>query len=482
MIFYLDFCFIRKKLFFNRFTMALDLITTLRLRGRLQAGALLQALNVSRATLMRHSRAAGDQLVVRGNARRTTYAARRQLRGSTAPLPLYQVDEEGRIQEIARLHLTYPDGCAAEFLTPFDWPLDPEMLDGWFDGLPYPLADMRPQGFLGRNFAHQHAQLLQVPHDPNAWSDDHALHAMSLLGDDLLGNLIIGEPACRRWLERVQDARLGRGDSLVADAQLEAAYVALAEQAMGQGLAGSSAGGEFPKFGAARQFADGRVQHVLVKFSGTDTSPGTQRWADLLVCEHLASQVLPAHLGISAAQTRIHRFGGRTFLEVERFDRHGAWGRSGVASWAALNGELFGLAGASWPAVAQHLGARGWLTAEDAKRLTLLWHFGQLIGNTDMHDGNLSFQPTGHSNQTGLQLAPAYDMLPMLYAPVRGVELPLRTFEPPLPLPVEREPWQCSARAAAAFWELAAADQRISTEFRRNCADNARVLHRLMAD
>lgn len=81
----------------------------------------------------------------------------------------------GRVQEIARLDLTYPDGCAAEFLAEFDWPLDEDMQAGWFDGLPYPLNDMRPQGFLGRNFARHHAEMLQVPVDPTAWSDDHAL-------------------------------------------------------------------------------------------------------------------------------------------------------------------------------------------------------------------------------------------------------------------------------------------------------------------
>ncbi len=204
---------------------------------------------------------------------------------------------------------------------------------------------MRPQGFLGRNFARQHAEMLQIPADPTVWSDDHALHAMSLLGADLPGNLIVGEPACCQWLARLQDARLGRGDAPVPEHAVEQAYASLAETAMAQGVVGSSAGGEFPKFTAVRQFSDARVQHVLVKFSGSDDSAGTQRWADLLVCEHLASLALPAHLGIAAASSRIRCGGGRTFLEVERFDRHGLLGRSGVASWSSLNAALFGLAG-----------------------------------------------------------------------------------------------------------------------------------------
>lgn len=455
-----------------------DLVNLLRLRGRLQAGELLKALEVSRATLMRQVRAAGDNVIARGSARRTTYAARRALRGSKTALPLYRVDERGDIQEIARLDLTYPDGCAVEFRADFGWPLDEEMQAGWFDGLPYPLQDMRPQGFLGRNFARHHAALLQVPEDPTVWSDDHALHAMSLLGTDLLGDLILGEPACRQWLERVQAGRLGRDESLVGDAIVPQSYERLAASAMAQGLVGSSAGGEFPKFEAVRRNHDGRIQHMLVKFSGSDESAGTQRWADLLVCEHLAGQVLTTHLGVQAAASRIHRFGGRTFLEVERFDRHGLYGRSGVTSWASLNGALFGLAGAPWLEVARRLGSRAWLTADDVRCTALLWHFGQLIGNNDMHDGNLSFQPQSVDGRPGLRLAPAYDMLPMLYAPSRGVELPPREFRARLPLPAERELWAQAAKAAVEFWASAAADERISAGFRAVCADNAEVLGR----
>ena len=83
-------------------------------------------------------------------------------------------------------------------------------------------------------------------------------------------------------------------------------------------------------------------------------------------------------------------------------------------------------------------------TSETRDAITRLWHFCQLIGNTDMYDGNLSFVP----GEPGLRLAPVYDMLPMLYAPQRGVELPERQFAARLPLPSERELWHQAARAA----------------------------------
>jgi hypothetical protein len=209
--------------------------------------------------------------------------------------------------------------------------------------------------------------------------------------------------------------------------------------------------------------------HVLVKFSGNDASPGSQRWADLLVCEHLAHQTIFQALGIAASQSSICRGGGRTFLEVVRFDRHGEYGRSPVCSWLALNAALLGVPDPSWIAGASALLREKLITRETADDIARIWHFGQLIGNTDMHEGNLSFRP-------GLSLAPVYDMLPMMYAPVRGVELPDRQLSPQLPLPDESALWMQAAHAAIAFWDAAAADRRISPPFRSICKENAKLL------
>ncbi|MDP1532927.1 MAG: DNA-binding protein, partial [Rubrivivax sp.] len=90
------------------------------------------------------------------------------------------------------------------------------------------------------------------------------------------------------------------------------------------------------------------------------------------------------------------------------------------------------------------------------------------------------FQRHAPDGQAGLVLAPAYDMLPMLYAPARGVELPPRRFEPRLPLPAERGRWERAAEAAVAFWQAAASDERISADFRALCEANAAVLKKLL--
>lgn len=467
-----------------------DPVSVLRLRGPQSAGDLTRLLGVSRPTLMRAVRAAGDAVVTRGRARRTAYAARRGLRGSMAPLPLYRVGLGGEVQAFGQLHLTVPDGSAVDGVQAWPWPLEGAMLDGWFDGLPYPLQDLRPQGFLGRHFARHHAALLQVAEDPTRWSDDDALHALALLGADTPGDLVVGEVACALWLERLRQVRAGEAPPPLPDSRLEADYPRLAAEAMAAGLPASSAGGEFPKFTALRTSASGagdvpaadeaaEVRHVIVKFSGSDESPGTQRWADLLVCEQLAGEVLRQHLDVPAARSRIHRLGGRTFLEVERFDRHGRCGRSALVSWAAVDGAFFGRAGRPWTEAARQLSSRGWLGAADAQRLARLWHFGRLIGNSDMHDGNLSFQSAADGGPRSLRLAPAYDMLPMRWAPLRGGELPPARLDPSLPLPAEQPEWMAAAKAAGCFWDAAAADARISAGFRAVCAENALALRRL---
>jgi len=441
-------------------TTADELLQLLRTWHITPAGQLLERLGVSRATLMRAVRELGSQVVARGRARRTAYAARRALRGSLQALPLFRIDPQGQAHEVAKLYPLHPAGCVLDASEPSDWPLDDDMQDGWFGGLPYFLDDMRPQGFLGRHFARRYADLLQVSADPKVWSEDDTLHALNLLGSDMPGNCILGEPALRQWLAQSQQDMVA-----IQDAQIGPAYLLKADVAMRLGDVGSSAGGEFPKFTAFRDVA-GKPTHVLVKFSGSDEAPGTVRWSDLLVCEHLALCAVAEHLGLEAAVSRIHQAGGRTFLEVERFDRHGRLGRSPVCSWQALNAARVGLAGRPWSEGGDALHRLGLINTECHAALQRLWLFGQLIANTDMHDGNLSFRP-------GLQLAPVYDMLPMGYAPVRGMELPVLDFVPTLPLPAQRQTWQLAARAAELFWKSASGDARISAGFQSICAQNA---------
>lgn len=403
----------------------------------------------------------------------------RPLRGSLAPLPLCRVDAQGQPHRLADLHLLHPDGVKLTFLAPFGWPLDAAMREGRFEGLPYPLQDMRPQGFLGRYFARFYGPVLQVSTDPHQWSDDDALHAISLLGSDTPGDLLVGERACAQWLEHLRLFNAGQTPPGISDDDVPAAFPSLARLVLTDGLPGSSAGGEFPKFTTMRRMPDGSLRHVLVKFTADDDSPATRRWADLLVCEHLASRVLVEHLRIPAAASRLHVHENRTFLEIDRFDRHGALGRSPVVSWFALNATFIGTAGQPWHQAVRPLVDRGWLSKGDQSVIEQVWHFGRLIDNNDMHDGNLSFRPIQRAGHEVFELAPIYDMLPMGLAPRRDGTLPVErsVHLNPSARPVEADALIHRVEDAARwFWRTASEDARLSPTFRQLCEARARRL------
>ncbi|RZA13456.1 MAG: hypothetical protein EOP93_20275, partial [Lysobacteraceae bacterium] len=264
----------------------------------------------------------------------------------------------------------------------------------------------------------------------------------------------------------------------VADADLTAHYLERAAYAASQGIAGSSAGGEFPKF-TTRRAGSGTpaTPHVIVKFSGIAEGPATQRWPDLLVCEHLALMHAGSLPGVTTPFTRVLQAGGRTFLESERFDRTGEHGRRALVSLQAASGHLLGLPAHDWPTHAAALARAAWLSEAEALAVQRLWWFGRLIANTDMHQGNLAF----FCDAGRFSLAPAFDMLPMAYAPLAGGEVPPpQAWQAAMPTPSQHDAWRQAAQAALGFWLSAAGDARISPPMRAVCETNAGLLQRAM--
>lgn len=436
-------------------------------RGPVAASELARELGISGPSMHRMLHELGGTLVAAGHARRARYALRRSIRGARGPWPVFEVDPTGRAEQVAELSPIAPQSCWMS-LAGSAWPVSDESRDGWWGSLPYPLYDMRPQGYMGRQLARAEHRTLEVSPNPDEWGDDDVLHVIGRVGSDLSGSLIVGEAAYERWLAN----KMSLPQPLVAQA-LPDAYRQLAEAAVAAGVPGSSAAGEFPKFAARREHAGARTPHVLVKFSGAEVSAAVQRWSDLLVAEHLALACAAALPGVEVAATRIVQHAGRTFVEVERFDRHGDFGRSPLCSLGTVNAALLGDSLTDWVLLARRLAAAGWLHGDDVQRIERLWWYGRLIANSDMHLGNLSFRPVQPGS---LRLAPAYDMLPMLYAPLPGGEVPVREYAPALPLPPQRSLWLQAAAAALAFWRRAAGDARISASFRSLCAANAGAL------
>lgn len=386
---------------------------------------------------------------------------------------MFQVDERGNYSLLGNLNATEPHGYVLDWASNCPWPLIDEEQEGRFEGLPYFLQDLWPEGFLGQAFARAYGPLLGLAPDPGEWTEEDALQALSRFGADAVGNHIIGSAALELYLDGKRNPRQPLIESDVA-----AAYTRLADMAMAGAKSNAIVPGVFPKFTASRA-VDGTCLHVLVKFSGSENSPSSRRWSDLLVCEHLASRVLH-EFGVPAAETRIVQHAGRTFLESVRFDRHGAHGRSAVCSLAAINYAWLGLPGRAWAEGAAALLARGLIEPTVVETVARVWCFGKLIANSDMHDGNLSFKPHRIGSRRGFELAPIYDMLPMQYAPVRG-RVPLVNFEPSQflpPAPAEQAAWADAAAAALQFWEAAARDPCISKDFRAICAENCDRLYR----
>ena len=82
---------------------------------------------------------------------------------------------------------------------------------------------------------------------------------------------------------------------------------------------------------------------------------------------------------------------GRRFLEVPRFDRTAVGGRRGVVSLEALHNSAIGSGQSHWPAEVQEVIDEGLADGTALTTVRRLHAFGELIGNSDMHHGNLSF-------------------------------------------------------------------------------------------
>lgn len=377
------------------------------LRLRLAAGPqsgtqLAKELGISQPTVSRALATMTEEVIQLGLKKGSRYALRDASRGF-ADEPVFQVDAQGKLKPWGVLSPVRPDGYV---FTPADGPQVHSI------GPPWWLHDMLPQGYLGRAYAAHHAASLGLPSTLKEWTDSHAMRALLVHGHDLVGDLLIGPISREKFIAMAEPTALSMADKPAAYARLAMA-AALGESP------GSSAGGEQPKFTAYAHTLAGPA-HVLVKFSERPDSPVSQRWRDLLWAEHLALNTM-RQAGMAAAVSAVVDHQDQRFLEVMRFDREGALGRKGVVSLRALDAEFVGSAHQAWPVLVQTLACMGVVSPQAVDTTELIWAFGVLIGNTDMHAGNLSFV-SGPARP--YQLAPAYDMSPMAFAPNLGGKLP----------------------------------------------------------
>jgi DNA-binding transcriptional ArsR family regulator len=431
-------------------------------RGPAAALELAQALDIHQSTLSRTLQPleqAGQVVRLLGRTRGARYGLARNVGTVGSSWPLYAIDTPGAPLELGTLYTIAPGHVAVRG--------GPPRIEVLTEGIPYFLQDARPAGFLGRAIPAAYPEL-NFPARVQDWTDDHVLSYLTQRGSDNVGNLIVGTESLDRYLSGAQGPRVISADDRAAE------YPLLAQAAILGAPPGSSAHGENPKF-SARLIQGARATPVLVKFSPPRDTPLGVRWADLLIAEFVASQVLSEH-GISAARSEVFEFGGQVFLQSERFDRVGAEGRRGAVSLYSIDVARYGMLD-RWSLSAQRLHAERLLSAHDLERITLVDSFGTLIANTDRHFGNITLFDR---HEGPLELAPIYDMLPMLFAPQDG-QLVERPFEPSGPAAATLSVWPRARDVAEIYWARLCEESRLSEDFRRRCGqclDAVRQLRR----
>ena len=145
-------------------------LTDLLLQGPRSAPELRQRLAISQATFSRL--VARENRVIRfGKARATRYVLLRPYRGIER-IPVWRVDDAGKAHKFADIRLCWPQGSC--LVTGADGD------EQWFDGLPWYLTDLRPQGFLGRAWGRKLAAQLNLTDDIRLWQEEDVLYALTV--------------------------------------------------------------------------------------------------------------------------------------------------------------------------------------------------------------------------------------------------------------------------------------------------------------
>lgn len=389
------------------------------------------------------SRALANLPVIKIGAGRSSAFA---LLKDTNPISLYEVDEFGRINLLGELY-RQPNNRSIlvqgkRFIT--------------YEGLPFYFYDSLPSGFLGSISLAQiikHDTLLTTKSQD--WNDDQVIHYLSHYGDDFSGARIASE----KMAEQAANKTYQKNE--------RANYSAIAEQiAQSSNNISSLVVGEQPKF----TVFNGK-NHLIVKYSPKikETNALAIRHKDLLICEHIALNTLAKH-GIEAAQSSLH-IDDHVYLEINRFDRVGKYGRIDTISLRALDSEYAGKNG-TWIDIGKELLRNKMISQVDFFTIEAAYAFGVYIANNDMHNGNFSFF------MMKLELegpTPVYDMLPMAFMPSQG-ELRDPDLEAPRFVNASPEANKQGLIMALEFWDRVNNHSVVSEEFKRTTHSYSQAL------
>jgi hypothetical protein len=431
--------------------LVVEIESLLRARGIMSAAEIIAATGKSQQLVSIALRSLGKQVAKLGAARATRYALTKPILGLPATQPLLKTDEAGQTFDWGTLTQLNGGQVHVRSSAGPSWLVTSNTLP-WF------LAPLRPEGFLARALRGLRPDL---PDDPTLWTVEQALYPAIMHHSDPPGAFSIG-------------THIGHIRTLAASGfEIRGSHYDTMADTVGKTLpAHSSAGGEQPKFVTEYTSPSGALTHYVVKFSPPNGTPFGERWRALLHLEHLANEVL-GEQGIAVAKTNIVESAVRTYLESERFDRMGNRGKRHVVALDAIDRTFVDARRENWIKSAELLLATKLITAHELQDIARVFAFGQFIGNTDMHFGNLSFY-VDDVVKPRIRLAPIYDMLPMMWRPgIHTGELDAT--------PVREQPTVSGYNAAYAdaqrwaidYWRRAASLPQLGSALRQACAESA---------
>jgi hypothetical protein len=251
-------------------TQVADLLAT---QGLLSSPQIQLATGASQSAVSRAIAALANDpirgLKVFGRARSTRYALGRSILGRRAATqPIFVTDALGQVATWGTLQFLAGGQLVVQ--------ANPEF--GPFESvtqarLPWFMAPLKPQGFMGRL---RGQQLGYADANPDQWNLEQTLNAIIAHEHDTPGALTLGEERGEPYSQAPENL-----------AQRALHYDTIAQNVALTLPAGSSAGGEQAKFVTCINSSSG-FEHLIVKFTPPRTTPFGESWHDLLYAESLA--------------------------------------------------------------------------------------------------------------------------------------------------------------------------------------------------
>jgi hypothetical protein len=422
--------------------------------GPLSAPDAARRLGVDPMTIARQARASASRVLSLGRGKNTRYAVPEIVATGAAQWPLYWIDENGRVTEFATASIVKPQTVHV---------YGSGINDASRGEVPWFLLPLKLRGYLGRAARFRLGAVVQSwDSHPERWTLAQHIFAMQSSALEHAGAILMGDDAVSAWQAAQQQAPYADSPDALAKT-----YDALAHDAMSGRVAGSCADGEQPKFSTRIVDAKGNVREVLVKFSPQRGTPFGERWNDLLHAETIAADVLRDH-GFAVPNTRIIRSEKRTYFESARIDRIGATGRRHLLPLHAVHAAFLLGAQQHWASSIAQLAAQKRIAYDAVATTQTLYAFGQLIGNTDMHFGNLGVivESPQEIAKGRFTLAPCYDMLPMRFAPGAHSDLEYTAFGVELNAALPEGVAGIARAMAKEFWRRVSDETQVSASWR----------------